>query len=272
MDSRQPFHVWTLPDGTPWAEFYRGPAGYRVDFPGVAQFSISADGRQIAARPAPGVPDAEVAHLLRNNVEPLARSRRLELVLHAAAVAVEDIALAFLGTSGRGKSTLAAAFAARGFSFLADDGLALDRRREGWLALPSHPAIRLWPDSLARLAPARSRCETTGRRPKFRLLAGPEVPHCGRPLPIGALYFLEESAAVGIAPVSPRDALIELVRHSFLLDVEEERLLRHHFAALGGLVRSTPAFRLAYPRRYEALPAVLAAVLGHRKVAADLEP
>ena len=46
--------------------------------------------------------------------------------LHATAVVVDGEAVAFLGDCGYGKSTLGAAFLARGFPLLTDDVLALE--------------------------------------------------------------------------------------------------------------------------------------------------
>jgi hypothetical protein len=55
--------------------------------------------------------------------------------------------VAFLGESGRGKSTLAASFATEGTRFLTDDGLLLEWVGGHCMIVPSHPSIRLWEDS-----------------------------------------------------------------------------------------------------------------------------
>src|SRR5690606_11116364 len=90
---------------------------------------------------------------------------RGELVLHGCAVRVGDRAAAILGASGRGKSTLAAAFAARGHALLADDIVVPHRDDVIWRACPGSPAITLWPGScasLGKMAPASA--------PMFRTL------------------------------------------------------------------------------------------------------
>ena len=106
-----PFQQWTFPDGRPWTSFHRDRDGYLLQFPALADFEVSANGRQVTGWAMPGVAPATVHHLFTNQVQPLALSRQGKLVLHASAVAVGDIALAFAGESGRGKSTLAASFA-----------------------------------------------------------------------------------------------------------------------------------------------------------------
>ena len=53
-----PFHAWGLPDGSPWTEFHREGGGYRLRFPGLADFVVSADATRVRCEPAPGTPDA----------------------------------------------------------------------------------------------------------------------------------------------------------------------------------------------------------------------
>ncbi|MFX9020101.1 hypothetical protein ABTN35_21005, partial [Acinetobacter baumannii] len=57
--------------------------------------------------------------------------RRGQLPLHAACVARDGRALALAGPSGRGKSTLAAALAASGWTALTDDVCRVQFRDEG---------------------------------------------------------------------------------------------------------------------------------------------
>lgn len=261
-----PFHRWLSPDGTVWTVFYRAAAGYLLRFPGLADFHISRDGRRIRCRPAPGVGASTVSHLYQNQVLPLALGRQGKLVFHASAVEIGDGAAAFAGASGLGKSTLAASFAGEGFRFLSDDGLALEPEGGGYLALPSHPSIRLWEDSLAALA-----CDGAPQAPplpftsKARLLAGGGVAFCGQPRRLRRMYFLGQGEAPEptIKRLGPGEALIELLKHSFLLDIEERRALAEHFEGLAGLAALPIFHRLDYPRHYQGLPAVRRAIVRH---------
>jgi hypothetical protein len=63
--------------------------------------------------------------------------------------------------------------------------------------------------------------------------------------------------------LKPADALIELVKHSFLLDIEERTLLAAHFDELSALAGQPIFYRLDYPRRYEDLAAVRQAIVEH---------
>jgi hypothetical protein len=212
------------------------------------------------------VSDEATRHLYLNQVLPLALSRQGKLVFHASAVAVAGNAIVFAAESGKGKSTLAASFATSGSPFLTDDGLVIEERAAEYWVAPSHPSIRLWDDSqeaLVRLgAPTAEPVPFTS---KTRFLAGDEIPFCDEPRPLRRVYFLGDgtSARVSIEQVSKSDALIELVRHSFLLDIEARELIAAHFDRLSRLVAAGICFKLDYPRTYVSLPDVRQAVLEH---------
>lgn len=261
-----PFHRWLLPDGTVWARFYRLENHYLVSFPDLADFAIAYDGGEIATRPAPGVSMQTVEHLFANQVRPLALSRQLKLVLHAGAIELENSAIAYAGLSGSGKSTLTASFATSGYHFLTDDGLHLEKQGDGYSVHPSHPSIRLWDDSRQALVPdSTATALPLDYTPKTQFLAAGSAAFCAEPRPLKALYFLGDnrvdSALIKLA--NDADTLIELVRHSFLLDIDQHQSLSLHFAQLADLVKTVPCYRLDYPRHYAALPMVREAVASH---------
>ncbi len=268
-----PFQQWTLADGTVWTRFYRTTSGFLLRFPGLADFTVSPDGKAVVAYPARDVASQTVDHLYLNQVLPLALSRQFMLVLHASAVEIENFAVAFLGASGRGKSTLAASFSTSGFRFLTDDGLQMSEEEGGYIIKPSHPSIRLWGDSRAALIPESTKAAPpVAYTPKSRLLADDEVAHCDVARPLRCMYFLGESNTdtVSIAPISGRDAMIGLVKNCFLLDIEAREMLTHHFDQLSALAKTPMFFRLDYPRQYKMLPQVRETVVRHATEISDL--
>jgi hypothetical protein len=261
-----PFRQWRFPDGTVWTLFYRLESGYLLRFPDVADFEVSWDGRTAIVWPAPGVSPGTVEHLHLNQVLPLALSRQGQLVLHASAVEINGKGVAFIGESGRGKSTLAANFATTGSRFLTDDGLQLDWQDGQCRITPSHPSVRLWRDSQEALSPrAAELAQAVDYTTKARLLAGDAIVFCNQPQPLRRVYFLGEgvASALMIEAVRPAEALMELVRNSFLLDIEEKELLAWHFDEMVRLAELPIYFRLDYPRRYEDLPQVREAIIRH---------
>jgi hypothetical protein len=261
-----PFHEWAFPDGILWTQFFRTDAGYLLRFPDLADFQVSPDGLAVTCSPAPDVAETTAHHLYLNQVLPLMLSKQGKLVFHASAVEIADGAVAFVAESGRGKSTLAASFAISGFRFLTDDGLVLEVSGPGYQALPSHPSIRLWEDSEeALIPPGAETAPALEFTSKSRFLAGADIAFCDQPRPLRRVYFLGDGRASGISfqRMSAAEALLEWVRHSFLLDIEEQPLLASHFDEVARLANQPIYYRLDYPRRFEDLVRVRQAIAEH---------
>jgi hypothetical protein len=264
-----PFHQWLSPDSRPWTLFYRDGPNYLLRFPGFADFAVSHDGRAISGWPVHGVSDSTIRHLYLNQVLPLALSKHGSVVLHASASDLNGSGIAFVGASGRGKSTLAAHFATHGFPCLADDGVALELKADAYWMVPSHPSLRLWEDSHhallgAEAAPAPALEYTT----KARFLASREIPFCNEQRRLCRIYLLAEGAdglagAIEFEPAKPAEALVELVKNSFVLDTEERESLAGHFEILTALLARPVCHWLRYPRAYSELERVRLAILAH---------
>ena len=254
-----PIKTWTYADGAPLATFYRVTDGYLVRFHECADFEIGQEGQRVRCRPVPGAAEAAVQHFYLHQVVPLALGWAGLPVFHASAVSAAEGAMVFVGASGRGKSTLAASFASRGFAFLADDSLVLAQAEDCLHAMPSEPSVRLWPDSHGAVLPGGG---TAAACAKVRVEAGASLQHEARPMPVRRVYFLGAGAdRIEITSLPPRDALISLVRNSFLLDVDAPERLAIHFEQLSRMVSEVRCASLDYPRRFLALGDVRDAIL-----------
>lgn len=264
--SSPPFLTTALPDGKPWSEFYRKEPGYCIRFLNLVDFVISRPGTEISIHPMPGVSLETTEHLLQNQAIPLARSLQKEIVLHGSAVEVGGHAVAFLAASGRGKSTLAASFASNGFRFLTDDGLLIDQSGDEYVIRPSHPSIRLWDDSCEAISNGILKPEPPiDYSSKAKFLANDQFSFCHESRPLGHVYFLGDGSSQGITihSISSQKAVIEMIRHCFLLGVDEREMLAHNFQQLASLSRLPIFFTLDYPRRYDILGRVREAVVDH---------
>ncbi len=265
------FHTWAFPDGTPWTEFYRTNDGYLLRFPDLADFQVSANGLNVSCFPAPEVSEATQQHLYLNQVLPLVLSKLGKRVFHASEVAAG--AVVFAAESSRGKSTLAANFAISGFRFLTDDGLVVEPVANGYQVLPSHPSIRLWADSEeALIAPGTRTAPALSFTSKSRFLAGADIRFCDQPRPLRRVYFLGDGRAAQLKfeHLSAAKALVEWVKHSFLLDIEEKPRLVSHFDQVAKLANQPIHYRLDYPRRFEDLPRIRQAILEHAHEESDV--
>jgi hypothetical protein len=264
IDSK-PFQELLSPDGSLWAQFYRVDGGYLLRFPGLADFEVPAAGQSIMGWPLPHTAAGTIQHLFLNQVLPLAQSRLGQLVFHASAVVIDNACVAFMGESGRGKSTLAASFAGAGFPFLTDDSLFVEQAADACRVLPSHASIRLWEDSQRELVRNPSLAPAVDFTDKARLLAGDELPFCTQSQLLRCCYVLGPGTASGvdIEPLTPSAALVALLRNSFLLDLDRQAALAAHFDELSQLVRNPIFFSLDYPRRYDNLESVRQAIAAH---------
>lgn len=261
-----PYHEWVFPEGEVWTRFYRLGAGYLLRFPEMADFQVSADGRRVSCSPVADVPEETVRHLYLNQVLPLALSMMGKMVFHASAVEVANGAVAFMGDSGRGKSTLAASFATGGFRFLTDDGLVVEAAGSGYQVLPSHPSIRLWEDSQdALITPGTETAPPLHFTSKSRFLAGDSIVFCEQPRSLRRVYLLGDGSApmTTFQRMSAAEALAEWMNHSFLLDIEARELVAAHFDRVAKLANLPIYYRLDYPRRYEELDRVREAIIRH---------
>lgn len=256
-------HQWELPDGSPWCVVHKLDRHFRMRFPGLADFHIDGDGR-VDCFPAPGISQATLLHLFSNQVVPASLSLQHRAVFHASALTIGDKGVAFLGESGRGKSTLATFLARRGHRLLTDDGLELRQSDETLLALPNQPSIRLWEDSRAALLPATAQpLPAVSYTSKARFQVDQLLPFADTPAPLHAALFLGDGQVdtVILAPLSAQQAHLAWIKHAFLLNVHDKDTMRRLFLNVADLVNRGLSYCLDYPRRYDVLPQVEACLL-----------
>lgn len=266
------------PDPDSWIEFppvssrdcplavARTGAGLVLRFAAIADFLVSEDGARVACRPATGCPPGTIRHLLLDQVLPRVVAHRGRLVLHAGAVELKGAAVAAVGASGLGKSTLVAGFHRAGFHALTDDGLIVMVDDTGCTGLALYPGLRLWPPSIAGLdiEPAET-VPMDSRSAKRRV----RLPAANAPAPqrLIAVFVLtpppnkHEVHDVTIAPLSAREACVELLRASFQLDIGNPRRAAGHLETAAQVAGRLPVFALSYPRDYSRLPQVREAIL-----------
>ncbi len=116
--------------------------GWSLFYPQTGEFRLSADLRSATAHPLPGR-DGILALLLAGSVPSWVLNLHGVPVLHASAVALGGDALAFIGASGMGKTTLAALFCSAGARMVTDDVLRLTRRDEDFFCHHGTRELRL---------------------------------------------------------------------------------------------------------------------------------
>jgi hypothetical protein len=253
------FHRREFENGRVWLNFARLGSGYLLRFPRFADFTVLDDARRVACRPRPGVPPTTLHHLLLDQVLPLVLSNRGGLVLHASAVALPEGVLAFVGDTGRGKSTLAAFLAQRGLGLVTDDCLVLRERGNDFWAIPFYPGLRVLPDTLSALFDRELNLPQVAHYTRKKRVGPGNAPLSfeAEPKPLRKLYFLAEpkggESQPLIKPLLTRDGLVELIGSVVRLDCQDREHLLTEFESCDRLVKSTALFRLTLPRDYTSL-------------------
>jgi hypothetical protein len=246
-----------------WYEFGRLRDGSSyARWRGVGEFLVSSDGRRIFCR------QFDQATIESFHVYLLGQALSFALVksgfepLHATVVVVNGDALAFLGDTGFGKSSLAACFLDAGHQMLTDDLLLLQPGTKDVLAYPGPPRIKLYPKMADRFfpdAPARVRMN-----PETAKLIVPldRKRSCSRPVPVNAVYCLAgprevfRKQKIRFEPLSPRQAFLELVKNTFNRRIMDADRLQRQLDETARLVSILPIGKLSFPRDWSRLPSV----------------
>jgi hypothetical protein len=240
-------------------------AHYQLHFWDTAVAVVHPAQRRLSLHPlaAETTPDT-LEHLLHDQIYPRLLAHEGELVLHAGAVDMDGRLALFLGDSGMGKSTLVASLHRAGAGLLNDDALVLRQAGATFAAEAIYRGLRLLPDSLAELFPARTETRPMAHySAKQRLNVALQPTDNSAPKTVGALFFLaadSHAAQISLRRLSAAETCMGLISNSFSLDPTDTRLARHKLQQAAALANGVPAFELSYPRDYVSLPQVHARI------------
>lgn len=218
-----------------------------LSIPGLASFLL-VDGKEIRVRPASGGRLDDAAAFLTQNLLGLLMQQRGRIVLRASSIAIDGRAVLFCGDPAAGKSTVAAAMAARGRPVLGDDFCTVDWGADGAILIHGDSGCpMLWTDSIEALE-LGSAAGAAVRPGCFKYHVRP--PACASDgLPLGTIYFLGEDRRVETHRIGrPRgmkavQAIRDSVYRPRALATAERRL--RTFEAAARIARQAPMFSLA---------------------------
>lgn len=236
------------PPGTRLAEiarpdhtiFYTLARGEQTVFryPGVCEFV--GDGRLtgVTAHLHPGADPGLLPVLISGALLAVHLTLNHHLVLHASAVQAGDRAVAFAGSSGMGKSTLAAALCGVGCGLVSDDLLRVD---EG-IVYPGATENRLREN-------ARELASDGYETADGRLASRPAELVTG-PVPLAACVVprpSREVTRVVARRLGAAEALLRLSRYPRVLGWQDTASMAAAFQALGDLVERVPVYEATVP-------------------------
>ena len=212
------------------------------------------DGCEIVADLLPHADTGMVRTLLAGRFMGYLLRQRGYLALHASAIAIQGNAALFLGESGAGKSTTAAAFYSRGHQVLADDVAAVSIAKSGVELLPAWPGLRLRDDSRSAIGAEAAPADFQVDKHLYRVSGAGTGP-----VPIKRIYFLDYNAdglfSVHSSAFSGLPAVALLNAHSLLRSWRaDERLRQINLDRAAAVASVAPVHRLVRSRSLDLLP------------------
>jgi hypothetical protein len=264
----EPYHKWILPDGQPWLHLAKSGGRFYLRFFKYADFILDAEQRIVTCRPAATASRETVRHLFLNQVMPLLLSKLGKIVLHAGAVSTPRGAVAFVGEAGVGKSTLTAGLGGV-CPILTDDCLMVEWNENEVFARGNYPGIRLWPDVISSFVEDDGTAPNVAQYTSKKRISGPSgaILYEDRPIPLRRLYLLQRwevvqsGQQISITKFRPAEAVIALLKYTFLLDVDDREQLARHLRAFKEIVDAGLVRGLSYPSGISLIPAIHEAIL-----------
>lgn len=177
----------------------------------VGQYLIS-NQNKITVDPAPNADPGNIRLYLLGTIMGVLLSMRGYLPLHGSGIATTSNCALFLGESGIGKSTIAAAMSRFGYSIITDDICAIAIKKEGQLFVnPAYPQIKLFADSANHLKiHPQSLKKISQDRNKFKV----QIPNNFQrtPLPLSEIFILNRNKdnTIKIEPITGIQKYTEL--------------------------------------------------------------
>lgn len=212
-------------------------------------------GKEIVFTPTSSASEAMIRFYLVGTVMAIILYQRQFLVLHGSVIDIDGQAVIFLGNSGDGKSSVAAALHARGYKLINDDVAPITLDQEQAILQPGFPQIKIAREtakvlnydfeSLPLLHPAEDKRDY---RPQYN-----NIPE---PILIGRIYVLKYSSEFAVKPIPKVMAVQELSRHSRPITLYHRGDALHFFQC-ASLVKQQPIYHLLRPKNLEQLPQIV---------------
>jgi hypothetical protein len=237
---------------------------FLLRLPGTGIYYVR-DGTEIVVNRETDAPELDVRSYLMGNLFAVLCHQRGLLPLHASAIATPRGAVAFLGASGAGKSSLVAFLARRGHRILADDICLVDPAApRDQRVLPMAPWLKLWDGTLDAMGESsRGLSRVFSDNEKYRYVLRQDV----APAPLAELIVLErledraEASFERLAPVHALHAVLDLTFQSWL--VRATGRTDRYFLRCGQALEGVRVTRMRRPWGFDSMEATLTALETH---------
>jgi hypothetical protein len=246
----------------PGARFGFAPGAIYLEWDLVGRVLLKDGNEVIVQRDAEASMD-DLGPFLTGPVLAVLLHQRKYFVLHASSVEIDGGAAVFVGPKGFGKSTLAAHMEMRGHRLISDDIVPLRSRSGEVCAEPGFPRVKLFDDAIEALGASPSDFPPIHRFATKRSLN--LTGSCDQePVPLRAIYILNEEERFAIVEMSKPEAFIEIMRNAHLGKfLEETGRQSSYFELCGEIANKVRVFRLDRPSSFEEMPRILDELVKH---------
>jgi hypothetical protein len=235
-------------DGVAWYTFARCGDNVVGRIYRLVDFVIDAGQRRVVYHRDPATDPGLVPILITGTLTAYLLSAQGRLVLHASAVEAGGAAIAFVGFSGQGKTTMAALLCADGHPLVTDDLLPVEVQGGQATCVPAGTELRVRDkvkalvDSFAPQVPRRATADDR------QAVAAP--PTLAERLPLGAIVVPwpdREAGKVRTRRLSAGEAVMTLARYQRIEGWTSALQQRDQFEAISATVESVPVLDMHVP-------------------------
>ena len=220
-----------------------------LDVPEIGRYWVRG-GNRITIEPDPQVRDNDLRLFLLGSALGALLHQRGLLVLHGSAIVVAGEAVLFLGPSGVGKSTLAAAFQRRGYRMATDDICAIAITNNGIQLNPGFPQVKLWADACTKLGEEPQQFPRI--RPELEKYAlPPKYGFWPEPLPLKQLYVLTTTnqRELRLEPLQGTQKFMTLGEQTYRVRyMKGMGYASDHLRGCGAVAKQVPVMKVIRPR------------------------
>lgn len=219
--------------------------------------------REVIITCLPDVDERVISLYIAGTIMAFLSYQRGLIALHASAVEVNGSVVAFVGESGAGKSSTAAAISARGHVVITDDVLPVKQDSNSASVYPAFPQLKLSPEVAATLGhDVESLLVLHPQLHKLGYRVADKFSHTNHKLQ--SIYVLAEGDKLIVEPLSLQQALIELVRHSYgVRSLQNIINSPAYFLQCTELLKKVNVYRLYRPLELSSLPDFAAFIEAH---------
>lgn len=214
-------------------------------YPGLCDFAGNRGFDQVHAHLQPGLDPGLLSVLAAGGLLAVHLMLRHRLVLHASAVETAGRAIAFIGASGMGKSTLATALCGVGCVLVTDDVLRADIGETAVLVHPGSTQTRLRQNARTLADEVPDVRSTADGRLAVRLPVTTD-----RPLPLAACVVplpSRTASRVSVRRLAGARALLRMSQFPRVLGWREPASADRAFQSLADLVERVPVYEATIP-------------------------